>query len=225
MLQAARETAERWSALPDGATISVSHEMMRTTFDVIVETMLSGRNGIDAGRIEQAITTTLGATGWLVALTLLGAPQWSPYPGRRKADAARAYLRAEVRRLVAERRRGAAGDDLIGHLMQAQDPETGESMSDDDIADNHPHLHHRRARDDGAGAHLDILPPEPPSRGRRARRRGGRGDLGRRRAQSRACRRARLYAPGRAGGAAALPARRRDPAQGDLQTSRSASTR
>ena len=136
MLQAARETADRWSALPQGATISVSHEMMRTTFDVIVETMLSGRNGIDAGRVEQAITTTLGATGWLVALTLLGAPQWSPYPGRRKADAARAYLRAEVRRLVAERRRGAAGDDLIGHLMQAQDPETGESMSDDDIADN-----------------------------------------------------------------------------------------
>ena len=79
MLQARARGADRWSALPQGATISVSHEMMRRTFDVLlVETMLSGRNGIMArGRVEQAITTMLGATGWLVALTLLGAPQWS----------------------------------------------------------------------------------------------------------------------------------------------------
>ena len=137
MLQAAEETAARWAALPHGATVSVAQEMMHTTFAIIVETMLSGSARIDVGRVEQAVTAMLDSTGWQVAITLLGAPSWTPFPGKRRADRARDYLRAEVRRLVAERRRGgAAHDDLIALLLEAKDPESGTGMSDDDVADN-----------------------------------------------------------------------------------------
>jgi cytochrome P450 len=137
MLAAAEATAERWAALPEGATVSVAHEMMRTTFAIIVETMLPGPARIDAARVGEAITAMLDATGWQVAITLIGAPAWTPYPGKRRADRARDYLRAEVRRLVAGRRGGgAARDDLIGLLLEAKDPESGRGMSDDDVADN-----------------------------------------------------------------------------------------
>jgi hypothetical protein len=38
--------------------------MMRTTFDIIVETMLSGRGSIDTERVEQSIRTYLESTSW-----------------------------------------------------------------------------------------------------------------------------------------------------------------
>ena len=63
MLEAAAATRDRWLDLPAGAEIDIGHEMMHTTFDIIVETMLSGRGNIDVARTEQAITQYLEATG------------------------------------------------------------------------------------------------------------------------------------------------------------------
>jgi cytochrome P450 len=120
-----------------GDTADIAHEMMHTTFDIIVETMLSGRAGIDADRVEQGITEYLESTSWTVALALLRAPRWVPYPGQKRAERARDYLREEVLRIVAARRASAERrPDLIGLLLEAQDPETGRAMSDQDLADN-----------------------------------------------------------------------------------------
>lgn len=125
------------AAAKAGGTVDIAHEMMRTTFDIIVETMLSGRAGIDADRVERGITEYLESTSWTVALALLRAPRWVPYPGQRRAERARDYLRGEVLRIVAERRASAEKrPDLIGLLLQARDPETGRAMSDQDLADN-----------------------------------------------------------------------------------------
>jgi cytochrome P450 len=137
MLDAAARTRDRWLALPPGSPIELSHEMMRTTFDIIVETMLSGHGAIDAGRVEQGITDYLASTGWCIALALAKAPAWTPYPGRRRAARSRDYLRAELLRLVAERRRlGSERQDLIALLLAARDPESRHAMDDRDIADN-----------------------------------------------------------------------------------------
>jgi cytochrome P450 len=57
MLAAARRTRDRWLAA-DGAERDVAREMMRTTFDVIAETMLSGPEGIDVDRVERGIADT-----------------------------------------------------------------------------------------------------------------------------------------------------------------------
>jgi len=137
MLQAAGETRDRWLALGAGAVIDIGHEMMHTTFDIIVETMLSGRGNIDVDRTERAITDYLAPTGWMFALSLLNAPRWVPFPGKMRADAASRFMRSQVTRLAAARRKnpGQSGD-LIDLLLSAADPETGRTMSDEEITDN-----------------------------------------------------------------------------------------
>jgi cytochrome P450 len=111
--------------------------MMRTTFDIIVETMLLGRGSIDTDRVEQGIRTYLESTSWAIAFNLLGLPQWVPYPGKRHSGNAQAYLRSELLRLVAEGRpTKTRRDDLLSLLLHASDPETGQAMNDRQIADN-----------------------------------------------------------------------------------------
>jgi cytochrome P450 len=137
MLRVAADARDRWLALPPGAEIDIGQEMMRTTFDIIVETMLSGRANIDVARVERAITDFLEPTGWVFALSLLEAPSWIPYPGRIKARAATRYLRGEITRITAARRaRESRSGDLIDLLLSASDPETGRAMTDDEITDN-----------------------------------------------------------------------------------------
>ena len=137
MLEAAADTRDRWRALPDGAEIDIGHEMMHTTFDIILETMLSGRANIDATRAERAITHYLETTGWVFALSLINAPSWMPYPGKRRAAAAARYLRGEIGRIAAAHRAaGSKSGDLIDLLLSASDPETGRTMTDAEITDN-----------------------------------------------------------------------------------------
>lgn len=137
MLYAADREAERLLAMPDGTKLSLSYEMMRTTFDIVAETILSGAEKFDVPRLAAAINAYLGATGWVVALAQLRLPERFPYPGRRKVMAARDYLRAVTTNLVAERRRsGVQRDDLIQALIDARDEETGGRMDDTEIVDN-----------------------------------------------------------------------------------------
>jgi cytochrome P450 len=136
MIAAAGATRDRWLA-QEGLEVDIAHEMMRTTFDVIVAAMLSGVEGIDVARVARDITTYLDSTGWTIALSLISAPLWMPYPGRRKAMRARDYLRGELMRIVEERRRSDhQPNDLVTRLLEARDPESGQAMSDRDIADN-----------------------------------------------------------------------------------------
>jgi cytochrome P450 len=135
MIAAAEQARDR--LLQSAGTVDIGHEMMRTTFDIIVETMMSGGHGIDVARVERSISDYLDPSGWTFALGVVGAPDWVPYPGRRKAMIAVAFLRSSLRRVIEERR---AGDgervDLVSMLLAARDPETGRTMTDDEIIDN-----------------------------------------------------------------------------------------
>ena len=137
MIAAAEATRDRWLALPPDSPVDVGHEMMRTTFAIIIETMLAGSQGIDPARIERSLTDYLGATSWMFALAILRAPRWLPFPGRARALAASRLMRGTVTARVAARRaKGGGADDLIGMLLAARDPETGRVLSDAGIADN-----------------------------------------------------------------------------------------
>ncbi|GJD63586.1 cytochrome P450 [Methylobacterium frigidaeris] len=143
MIAAAERTRDALAAgagtdAGNGAEIDIAQTMMRTTFEIIVETMLSGSGRIDAARVEQGITDYLESTSWVFALTLLRAPAWMPFPGRARAERAKSYLRDELLRLAAEGRRdGTEGrNDLMSLLLAARDPETGQAMDDRDVADN-----------------------------------------------------------------------------------------
>ena len=112
--------------------------VLHTTFffDIIAETMLSGRGGIDVDKVEKGATDYSDSISWVILLTLLRAPRWMPYPGRGRVERARDYLREEVERMVAERRRSDQGPpDLVTRLLAVTDPEMGRSMSDRDVVD------------------------------------------------------------------------------------------
>ena len=135
MIAAAETTRERWLAA-GGAELDVAREMMLTTYDVIVRTML-GHDGIDAERVEHAVNDYLDPLGWVIAMSIARLPRWLPHPGRLRSDRARRFLRREIVGMIAKRR-GApeARDDLLALLLAARDPDTGHAMSDRDLADN-----------------------------------------------------------------------------------------
>jgi cytochrome P450 len=137
MLEAARRSAARLRALPAGQSIAIEQETMRTTFDIIVETMLSGPANIDVDRAAADITEYLRLTRWANIASLLRAPRWMPYPGRRRGRRTVGYLRGRLMAQIAARRaEGAARGDLIDLLLAASDPETGQRMDDTQITDN-----------------------------------------------------------------------------------------
>lgn len=137
MIAAAERTRDRWQAMPPGAEIDVAREMMRTTFDVILKTMLPGRGSIDTELMERSVTSGLESTSWIVALAMVRAPSWVPYPGIYRAQRDRKRLHSILESLILEARRTPGeGDDLLSHLMNATDPETGRSMNTIDIRNN-----------------------------------------------------------------------------------------
>ncbi len=136
MLAAGRRESARLTALPDGAGVNLLDEMMRTTFEVVAETILSGAENLDVPRVQAAIGDYLGGTGWVVAWSQLGLPRGFPFPGKRRVRRARDYLRGITSRIVAERRHSVPRDDLIQALVDARDEDTGEEITDIEIVDN-----------------------------------------------------------------------------------------
>lgn len=135
MIGAAQDIRARWQSA--SAPLDIGHEMMRTTFDIIVETMLSGSASLDVGRVERSITDYLEPTSYVFAYTMLGLPDWVPYPGRGRARAATGYLRESIGEFVTARRAaGTRRGDLLDMLLDATDPETGRAMQDSEIVDN-----------------------------------------------------------------------------------------
>ena len=137
MIRSSRKMRDDWAALPDGAPLEISREMMRVTFDIILDTMLSGAGDTDVARVEVSIRDFLESTSWAFALASLNAPLWTPYPGKGRAERGGGYLREIVRDRIALRREtGERRDDLLSLMLDAKDPETGDGLSDDDIRDN-----------------------------------------------------------------------------------------
>ena len=137
MVAAAERTRDRWHAMPPGGEIDVAHEMMRTTFDVILRTMLPGRGNIDTELMERSVTSGLESTSWIVALALVRAPSWVPYPGIYRTRRDRKRLHSILETLILEARQTPGnGDDLLSHLMNATNPETGRSMNTIDVRNN-----------------------------------------------------------------------------------------
>jgi cytochrome P450 len=135
MIEAAEATRGRWQAA--SAPLDIGHEMMRTTFDIIIETMLSGAQALDVGKVEQAISDYLEPSNFMVIYNLFGLPGWLPYPGRARARASVTYLRSNLRTLVAKRRaEPPEHGDLLDMLLASADPETDRAMRDEEIVDN-----------------------------------------------------------------------------------------
>jgi cytochrome P450 len=128
---------ERWK--DDGAgTQKIDKDMTGATLQVLQDTVLGADLGEDDRRlIEQAGATFLAHSPWKIALTSLRLPPTIPHPGARSMARAGKTLREVAERVLAKMRAsGAQGDELMGRLVTARDPATGDAMPDGLIVDN-----------------------------------------------------------------------------------------
>lgn len=128
-----------------GEAVAIDQVMMRLTGRIIVETMLSDPEAVDADRLANGLATFLKQTRWSLLGDVLGTPEWMPHPGKSRGLRAARLLREEALAQIALRRGGLASpgaaahgtaDDLLARLLGARDPETGRNMRDDEIVDN-----------------------------------------------------------------------------------------
>ena len=137
MTKVAEDTRLRWLARESAKPLDMLDEMMRTTFDIIVATMLSNEPGLDVVAFDGHMAAYLRQTTWKMALTMIGAPAFTPHPGFLRGMLATRGMRKALATTIANRRAsGQSGDDLLGCLLRSKDPENGAAMSDSSLIDN-----------------------------------------------------------------------------------------
>jgi cytochrome P450 len=125
-----------WKAASEaGEPFDISQEMMSMTLGIIVKTMFS--LSIDARELEimaHCFSTALEQITIRMATYFL--PERFPLPHQKATREAVATLEEMVYHIIAERRKeGQDMNDLLGMLLAARDPETGEGMTDREIRD------------------------------------------------------------------------------------------
>jgi cytochrome P450 len=136
MVAAAEAALQRWRERGEGARLDIATEMTGVTFQVILDTMLSGGDGIDVPAAARMITDYLETLGKITPADLLQWPTWTRIALAPRGYRAMVSLKAMVDRMVAARRKAPSRDDLVNLLMQAKDPETGRQMDDVLLRDN-----------------------------------------------------------------------------------------
>jgi cytochrome P450 len=137
MAEAAGEQLARWRRDPPGSVQRVDRAMSETTFDIIARTMLTGGLPAEAEIIKRETARILANLAWEIAYGLLRVPRWMPHPSSVKLWLAARRLRGAVGSIIDRRRaEGGVHDDLLGKLLAARDPETGEPMDHDRLVNN-----------------------------------------------------------------------------------------
>jgi len=136
MTATAERASQRLSAA--GPQAEMVGEMLTATFDVICEVALSGREHFDAGVYGAAIIRYFETAGKASLLDFLRVPSWFPRPGEVLGMGAVRTMHDMVEKAIAARRKQATGtaDDLLDFMLKAQDPETGRTMSPQDVLHN-----------------------------------------------------------------------------------------
>ncbi|HKD47332.1 MAG TPA: cytochrome P450, partial [Rhizomicrobium sp.] len=133
-------TAERAAAklAAAGGRAEIVSAMLTATFDVICDVALSGREHFDGATFSRAITHYFQTAGRASLADFLGFPGWFPRLGELLASASVRTMHGMVAAAIEARRREGAGmaDDLLDHMLTAEDPETGHRMSPQDLIHN-----------------------------------------------------------------------------------------
>ncbi|MGB8406487.1 MAG: cytochrome P450 [Mycobacterium sp.] len=133
MTQAAQTTADRWRA---SSEVDLDIECRRLAMRSLGYSIL----GLDINEHSNTIAENMHVASRYTAdraLRPIRAPQWLPTPGRRRARAAVARMRQMTMDILQECRADPTRDaPLVKALLAATDPDTGRSLSDDDICND-----------------------------------------------------------------------------------------
>jgi cytochrome P450 len=133
MSLAAQAFVERWR---DGGDVDLNVECRRLTMQSLGRSVL----GIDLNERADVIAEHMHVASSYTAdraLRPVRAPRWLPTPARRRARAAVAAMRRVTNEMLQACRADPTRDAPLVHaLIAATDPETGQSLSDDDISND-----------------------------------------------------------------------------------------
>lgn len=131
-------TAERVSTKLAKGRAELVSAMLIATFDVICDVALSGREHFDSTTFSRAITHYFQTAGRASLMDFLGFPDWFPRPGELLAGSSVRTMHGMVASAIEARRKHGAGsaEDLLDHMLTAEDPETGHRMNPQDLIHN-----------------------------------------------------------------------------------------
>ncbi len=134
MQDESRKLITRWQANPNGHVVDINAETTRITMSVISRAMF----GIDIGEQHTAV---VGALHDLLEYTsqttnsLIDTPLFIPTKTNLQLKRSKKMMRDFIMDIIRQRRTEGLRDDLLSMLMSAQDAETGEVMSDEQLHD------------------------------------------------------------------------------------------
>jgi cytochrome P450 len=137
MTATAERAAHRLSN--SGGDAELVSEMLSATFDVICDVALSGREHFDVNVYRSALERYFETVGKASVLDFLQMPDWIPRPGALLGRGAVKTMHGMVWRAVEARRHEPPDSrikDLLDHMLNAHDPETGRRMSPTDLLHN-----------------------------------------------------------------------------------------
>ncbi|WP_395665478.1 cytochrome P450 [Methylocella sp.] len=142
MAEAAAALVARWRRLPEGRRFDVQPEIAGATLDILGRTLFSDGLGRDASAFTRPLTDFFRSVGTFDPFDLLDLPDWAPRLGRRRSGKALVFFEEAVDALIARRRRlvarnpAGAPRDLLGLLLLARDPETGQGLTPAEVRAN-----------------------------------------------------------------------------------------
>ncbi len=137
MLERAEATVAKWRATVAGTVHNIDTDMMHAAFDVISNTMLVGGAKDVLSAIEKGHADYYRGINWWVIYSLLKLPHWLPRPRGQSTRAHETRFRNAVAEVARQKSVDAStSQDLLGRLLRARDPETGQGMSEELVIDN-----------------------------------------------------------------------------------------
>ena len=116
--------------------LDLSSAMAELTFDVLAKALLGDPQGLDGERLKYATRNAVTSAGTLRPDDLLPWPRWVPRPISLKGSRALKKLKTAADDLLDSRDLDHPGDDLVGLLISAIDPKTGQPLSRRERRDN-----------------------------------------------------------------------------------------
>jgi len=116
--------------------LDLSAGMAELTFDVLAKALLGDPQGLDGERLKYATRNAVTAAGTLRPDDLVPWPRWVPRPISPKGSRALKRLKSAADDLLNSRDVENPGDDLVGLLISAIDPKTGQALSRRERRDN-----------------------------------------------------------------------------------------
>jgi cytochrome P450 len=135
MAECARKLADDWEQNTSGQVTDMHSEMMKLTLDIVSRTLMSTTVSGDFKQVSEAVTTIMqGMFGR--TQSLLRMPYWIPTPKHIKMWRHRKLLDELIFGIINQRRSDTGQfDDLLTMLMEVEDADTAERMTNAQLRD------------------------------------------------------------------------------------------